>query len=591
MAASAAPDGSLGHDFGTAKNLVELLPFPGESPRQHEGVQWWESTHTRFAAAGLVTTAKGGIPPAAERIIDVPLDSIPDLPSDDPGYHRRRELRIRTQTQNAVNERLRYSLIMGGRTTVFASIYKSVESVAPMFSRELIEACDYSLHGIEGGYFDGSLAYRMAQAKLFAGERTKADREFYRSAESLQRSSRLPDGCKPSEYMKKAYAFIYKIRPHLAQQYSDEDAADYVVDMVPKRLAADARRIKAECQRNGTFTNLMHLARELEKVIFEDQSSPPVPPALVSVGADIAGKFDLLALSDMCGMALTTSDKAGKTELGLVGADGTTKWCPRCPHNNGVCFSDPAFEGPFPPSIQDNAERRKAFLQAQAANAKKAGVTNKRIIHFPSQQEIDEWRARPKGRGRGRGRGGGRGGGRGANAGAAGVAKGADEQPVGGGAAVDTGSFYDNLRDISDVGLCGACVSSAPDVGFCVADASTADADGASDAGELQWFVVCNVAGELSLRGAVDPSFLELESEATCVGFGSDEQRARRYLATKRAGAGAAEPTTSAAALRGTHSSHAPQAHRSRSAADQTPVVLRDVPALTYGSAAPRDSL
>ena len=121
----------------------------------------------------------------------------------------------------------------------------------------------------------------MTYAKLFPAERTKADRDFYRAAEQLQRSSRLPDGCKSDDFMRRAYAWIYRIRPHLAQAYTDEDAAEYLLELMPKRLAADARRIKGECQRDGTFLNLMHLARELEKVVFEDQNAPVPKPSLV----------------------------------------------------------------------------------------------------------------------------------------------------------------------------------------------------------------------------------------------------------------------------------------------------------------------
>ena len=72
-------------DFSLGSSLA-LTSFPGENSRLHESVQWWESTQTRIAAHGLLTTTQGGAPMATERIIDLPLDSLPDLPADHPHY-------------------------------------------------------------------------------------------------------------------------------------------------------------------------------------------------------------------------------------------------------------------------------------------------------------------------------------------------------------------------------------------------------------------------------------------------------------------------------------------------------------------------
>lgn len=351
-----------GADFAPAKRL-SLLPFPGENPHLHEAVKWWESTQARIAAAGLATTAAGGSPASSNSYVDVPLDSLPDLPSDHPQFERRRESRIRIQTQNAVNARRRYSIIMEGRTEIFSAFHMCAEETAPMFARELREACDYARYAVSGGYFDGTLAFRMAYQKLFAGERTKADREFYRAAEQLQRSSRLPDGCSSEEFMKKAFAWIYRIRPHLAQAYSDQDAAEYLVDLMPKRLAADARRIRGDCIRDGTFLNLMFLARELEKVVYDDQTTSSSTPALVVIPPDLV-VHGADALSQMTGMSLRASGAASSTEVGLVGGTDGKKWCDRCPHPKGVvCFVDPAFKGPFPVFIHNNVERKKALLK------------------------------------------------------------------------------------------------------------------------------------------------------------------------------------------------------------------------------------
>ena len=55
------------------------------------------------------------------------------------------------------------------------------------------------------------------------------------------------------EFMSKAVAWIYKIRPHLAQPFTDRDAAKYIVQLMPKRLGADARQ--------GKLEDLMYLTR------------------------------------------------------------------------------------------------------------------------------------------------------------------------------------------------------------------------------------------------------------------------------------------------------------------------------------------
>ena len=376
-------------EFATAKGCLELPAFPGENPRLHEAVQWWEIAQTRIASAGLSLVVTGGLPAAAARIVDTPLDTLPDLPATHPHFEKRRELRVQLQAKNTANAKIRDALVMDGRTALSVAFHRAAESTAPMFARELRERCDYARHGFDGGHFDGTLAYRMAHSKLFATERTKADREFYRTAESLQRSSRLSDGCKAEDFTRKAYAFIYRIRPHLAQAYSDLDAAEYIVDLMPKRLASDARRIKDNCVRDGSFTDLMHLTRELAKVVFDDQSATQPAPALVALSPLDASRFDAVHLSEICGMSLSVTGEKQPESYGFAAADG--KWCPQCPHGGKMCFADPDFEGPFPPSVHLNADRKKAHLKAKAENAKRAGVPNKRVIHAPSQKEIDDF--------------------------------------------------------------------------------------------------------------------------------------------------------------------------------------------------------
>ena len=101
--------------------------------------------------------------------------------------------------------------------------------------------CNYAINnphepGLEG-YYDGTRAWALAINRLSGQQRTKVDRDFYRTAERLQTENKLADGCRAEEFVKKALAFIVHISPNLAQPYSKEESAEYIVDLMPKRLA------------------------------------------------------------------------------------------------------------------------------------------------------------------------------------------------------------------------------------------------------------------------------------------------------------------------------------------------------------------
>ena len=98
----------------------------------------------------------------------------------------------------------------------------------------------------------------------------------------LQMKTRLPDGCTADAFMAKAVAWIYKIRPHLAQPFTDEDAARYIINMMPKRLGADARRIEQQVEQENKLSDLMYLARELRKVVGQ---TPPLKYAQLPAAA------------------------------------------------------------------------------------------------------------------------------------------------------------------------------------------------------------------------------------------------------------------------------------------------------------------
>ena len=190
-----------------------LLKFPGENPVLHTAVQWWESTQTKLATAQLLKSANGKTPDSAARIQDTNLSEIPELPATDRDHHRRQELRIATRKKNAINRMDRHRIIMNERTAVFSAIYESAEESAPMFARELREACDYAtLDESLAGSFDGSLAYSLAYAKLFQAKRTQADVDFYDAAKQIQRKTALSDGCRASEFLAKAHSWIYNVQ-------------------------------------------------------------------------------------------------------------------------------------------------------------------------------------------------------------------------------------------------------------------------------------------------------------------------------------------------------------------------------------------
>ena len=201
--------GTMTDDYdGAAKRVraPSLLKFPGESPVLHTAVQWWESTQTKLATMQLLKSANGKTPDAADRIRDLPLTEIPSLPVGDRDHHRREELRIATRRKNAINRMDRHRIIMSERTAVFSALYESAEESAPMFARELKEACDYSrLDGSLAGYFDGSLAYSLTYSKLFKAKRTQSDVGFYDAAKQIQKKTVLGDGCKSGEFMAKAH--------------------------------------------------------------------------------------------------------------------------------------------------------------------------------------------------------------------------------------------------------------------------------------------------------------------------------------------------------------------------------------------------
>ena len=116
------------------------------------------------------------------KITDVDLTLLPSLPPDHRDYHRREEYRIKTQTQNQSNATKRYTLTMEAWTEVYTMLKKSTETTAPVLSREIKETCDLEkTAGVVGGYFDGPRGWRMTLHRLKGGQRSEADKDFYRN--------------------------------------------------------------------------------------------------------------------------------------------------------------------------------------------------------------------------------------------------------------------------------------------------------------------------------------------------------------------------------------------------------------------------
>ena len=88
----------------TLSKLVLPDAPPGDPPLHHVAVKYRESLEKVMAGQWLVV-ANGGLPAAAEAIIDFPLDRLPPLPDpSDPSFASRLEVVLKHSTQNERNE-------------------------------------------------------------------------------------------------------------------------------------------------------------------------------------------------------------------------------------------------------------------------------------------------------------------------------------------------------------------------------------------------------------------------------------------------------------------------------------------------------
>ena len=293
--------------------------FPGEDFLAHAGTQYKEQAEARLASRSLLAVAQGDYPPSVKSIVDVDLDSLPELPVDHRDYTRRQETRIKIQTQNAANAEKRYDLLMTAWTEVYTLLKESTETTAPVLSRQLRMSCDLLANrNITGGYFDGPQAWRIVLHKLDNAHRSETDKDFYRSAERLQRASPLADGSPATDYSKRALAFLIHIRPHLPQSYDDDDTAQYLIRLMPKSLREGGRRITRELTDEGRLHDFMHVIQRCRELVQEEQKAAAAVPAFVVAPEDL-GTHDLQLMERSTGMMLALP--------GQVSMAGTTNRC------------------------------------------------------------------------------------------------------------------------------------------------------------------------------------------------------------------------------------------------------------------------
>ena len=299
--------------------------------------------------------------------------------------------------QNASNAQKRIQIELDAWTELYTDLKISTEVTAPVLSRELKMTCDLSASGYPGS-FDGPRAWRITRHHLQGRTRTEADKDYYRTAERLQRSSVLPDGCTAAEFSRKALAFLIHIRPNLPQAYDDDDTMAYIINLMPKGLRESGRRIKTELRQEGREHDFMHVIQRCHALVHEEQKTAAPAPAFVVTDAD-ALLHNLANLSDTTGMVLTQSAGHGpagidlNTGLAGVGGSPARQWCKDCPHGDKGCFTAPDYEGPLPINVHLNKERVAGIKAAKAANAKESGIPLKPLKE-PSRKDIDAFKKR-----------------------------------------------------------------------------------------------------------------------------------------------------------------------------------------------------
>lgn len=262
-----------------------------------------------------------------------------------------------------------------------------------MLSRELLEVCDLSAGGGTEGYFDGPRAWRIILHRLAGEERTKTDKDYYRTAEYLQRSRPLSDGCTAEEYSKRALSYLVHIRPNLPYEVAAADAAEYLIEMMPKALKVAGRQLRSELRAAGKLTDLMHVAKKCMELVAEEQKASTSQTTLLVSAEEVSG-HDVTAMAATTGMPLSVTPTHSRG-CNAAMAGGDVKWCPGCPHKNNLpCFCDPHWNGVIPCSVYLNKERLSGIcIKARQKNAADRGIECAEIQN-PSQSKIEAYKKR-----------------------------------------------------------------------------------------------------------------------------------------------------------------------------------------------------
>ena len=270
---------------------------PGDPPLHHVAVKYREQLEKVLAGPWLVI-ATGGLPSAAESIVDFPLDRLPPLPAvTDPSYPSRLEIFLKHQTQNARNELTRTNITLSAFSSLYSAVALCCEKNRPELGRQITEICDFTSDGYPGHY-DGPRAYRLLVHSLtHATERTRQDKAFYETALAMQKAdaNHLPDHCTVEDFSKRARAYSDTIRPNLPYSVNQMDAALYVVAQLPRGLRESGRRIERDMRRTGNYADLNWVIDECKDVVRDDlKPGAEAKPNIIS----------LLAVPD----GLTTAD-------------------------------------------------------------------------------------------------------------------------------------------------------------------------------------------------------------------------------------------------------------------------------------------
>ena len=186
---------------------------------------------------------------------------------------------------------------------VYASIEAACKTTAPLFYEKLVDACDYAKsrpeYPVLNGHFDGARGWAMLMIHLAPKVRTREDREFYNTARDLQKKHHLPDNCSVKLFRDKALAFATKINPGLVQKYTGEDAGVYILELLPRGLAADMRRLETQLRAAGELNDLNVVIEECCNVVAaetkpsRESTAVALPPALAVYDAAASSHYSM----------------------------------------------------------------------------------------------------------------------------------------------------------------------------------------------------------------------------------------------------------------------------------------------------------